>query len=151
MTPLIKTVLIAHVIFGIIGTMAAYAVWLATLKKAPSAKFLKSASLVSFFSFLLSWFSGGYYYVIYYGDAVKPRIVAGQYPWAHKIFTEAKEHIFLFLPFISLALMVTIWRLGDRFATDENLRKKAVFLAGVITTVSVSITLAGIVISGGAR
>lgn len=151
MTSLLKTLLVAHVIFGIIGTMAIYAVWLAALKKTPSVGFLKNASLITFISFVASWLSGGYYYVVYYGDMVKPRIIAGQYPWAHKIATEAKEHTFLFLPFVVLALMVVIWRMGDQLAVDEILRKRVVLLAGVITAVAIAITLAGIVISGGAR
>ena len=41
--------------------------------------------LNTFASFIISWISGAYYYVLYYGTAVKPVIVAGDYPWAHKI------------------------------------------------------------------
>jgi|SRR3989344_6780400 len=151
MIPFFKTLLIAHVIFGVIGTMAIYGVLLATLKKTPSLKFLKCASLVTFASFIISWFSGGYYYVLYYGDMVKPRILAGQYPWAHKIATEAKEHIFLFLPFMALALMAVLWRMGDQLTTNEVLRKRVALLAGAITILAVFVTLAGIVISGSAR
>lgn len=151
MTTLTQGTLIAHVILGVIGTMAMYGVWLALLKKTPSVKFLKGASLTAFLSFLLSWFSGGYYYVAYYGDIVKPKILAGKYPWAHQIMTEAKEHIFLFLPFATLALFVAVWKLGDQFAIDENLRKRVAQCAGVITAVAVFVTLAGIIISGGAR
>lgn len=151
MTTFIQGTLIAHVLLGVIGTMAVYGVWLALLKKTPSVKLLKGVSLTAFLSFLFSWFSGGYYYVVYYGDIVKPKILAGKYPWAHQIITEAKEHIFLFLPFATLALLVAVWKLGDRLAVDENLRKRMTLLAGVLTAVAVFITLAGIIISGGAR
>lgn len=151
MTALIKGALIAHVVFGVIGTMAVYAVWLALLKKGSSLRFLKNSSLISFLSFLLSWFSGGYYYIVYYGNMVRPRILEGQYPWAHKIGTEAKEHIFLFLPFVTLAIVLVIWCTGDRMTLDENLRKRTALLAGAITAIAVFITLAGIIVSGGAR
>lgn len=151
MTTLIQGTLIVHVLLGVIGTMAVYGVWLALLKKTPSVKFLNGASLVAFLSFLLSWFSGGYYYVVYYGGAVKPKILAGQYPWAHQIVTEAKEHVFLFLPFATLALLLAVWKLGNQLAVNETLRKRLTLLAGVITVVAVFITLAGIIISGGAR
>src|SRR3989344_2053413 len=50
--------------------------------------------------FFASWIIGGYYYVQYYGPDVKPVINAGSEPWAHKVFTETKEHVFLFLPFL---------------------------------------------------
>lgn len=151
MTPLFKVLLITHVLLGLLGAMATYAVWLGVLKKNPSIRFLKNASLVSFVSFMGSWFSGGYYYVKYYGDMVRPRILGGNYPWAHQIFTESKEHVFLFLPFAALALMVLVWCMGDRLGTDENLRKKTAFFAGAVTAVAIFITLAGIGISGGAR
>lgn len=150
-TPLLTFLLIAHVILGIIGVAASYAVWLDLLKKSPSLGFLKKAAAVSFFSYLLSWFSGGYYYVLYYGGVQKPKIIAGAYPWAHKIFTEAKEHIFIFLPFAVLALLVVVWKSNQDLSSNESLRKAAAFLAGVITVLGVAITLAGIIISGAVR
>ena len=151
MSELFKFLLISHVIFGIIGVVASYAAWLVLLKKEPSISLLKKASTISFFSYLVSWFSGGYYYVFYYGGIQKPKIITGAYPWAHKIITEAKEHIFLFLPFAALVLLVVVWKGSQDFSLNENLRKSAVFLAGVITVLGVAIALAGIIISGAVR
>lgn len=151
MSELFKFLLISHVIFGIVGVAASYAVWLVLLKKEPSISLLKKASTISFFSYLVSWFSGGYYYVLYYGDVQKPKIISGTYPWAHKIFTEAKEHIFLFLPFAVLALLVVVWKGSQDFSQNDGLRKRAAFLAGVITVLGLFVALAGIIISGAVR
>ena len=150
-TPLLTFSLILHVILGIVGVAASYAVWLELLKKSPSLSFLKKSSLISFFSYLFSWLSGGYYYVVYYGDIQKPKIIAGAYPWAHKIITEAKEHIFLFLPFAVLALLIVLWKGDQALSQNEVLQKGAAFLAGVITVLGLLIALAGITISGAVR
>ena len=151
MSELFKFLLISHVILGITGVAASYAVWLGLLKKSPSLGFVKKASALSFFSYLLSWFSGGYYYVLYYGDIQKPIILAGAYPWAHKIFTETKEHIFLFFPFAALALLVVLWKGNQDLSQNEGLRKGAALLAGVVTTLGLFVALAGIIISGAVR
>lgn len=151
MTTLLQFSLVAHVILGVVGVAALYLVLLNMLKKEPSLPMLKWASLVSFLAIVASWVSGGYYYVVYYGEKVKPIIVGGAYPWAHKIMTETKEHIFLFLPFAALALVILVWLLGDTLKTDDRLRRAAVFLAGAATAVGVVITLSGVLISGAVR
>ena len=96
--------LVAHIILGLIAIAALYAVWMGLLKKRLAARFLAWSAWISAISFFLSWLSGGYYYVVHYGKAVKPLIKAGPYPWAHTVVMEAKEHIFLFLPFCALVV-----------------------------------------------
>ncbi len=151
MSELFKFLLISHVILGITGVAASYAVWLGLLKKSPSLGFLKKVSALSFFSYLLSWFSGGYYYVLYYGSVQKPNIIAGAYPWAHEIFTESKEHIFLFFPFAALALLIILWKGDQDLSQNEGLRKAIAFLAGAITILGLFVALSGIIISGAVR
>lgn len=150
-TPMFQFLLGMHVIFGVIAAATAYMVLLNLLKKDLPLKVLRGVSLASFISVLISWVSGGYYYVMYYGDKVKPIIIKGAYPWAHTIFTESKEHVFLFLPFATLTLTVMLWRMGDQMGTNELLRKATVFLAATVTGIAIFITLAGIAISGGVR
>ncbi len=151
MSELFTFLLISHVIMGITGVAASYAVWLGLLKKSPSLGFLKKASALAFFSYLVSWFSGGYYYVLYYGGIQKPIILAGAYPWAHKIFTESKEHIFLFFPFAALALMIVLWKGNQDLSQNEGLRKALAFLAGAITILGLFVALSGIIMSGAVR
>lgn len=151
MTVLIKTLLVAHVMFGVIGTMAVYAAWMVLLKKGPSLKILKTASLISFLSFLLSWFSGGYYYVAYYSEVMRPKILAGKYPWADEIVAEGRVYVFLFLLIGALSFLIAVWKADERIITDDVLRKRMVFFAGSITVVSMLVVLAGIVILGAVR
>lgn len=151
MNYIFQIVLVSHVLLGVVGVIALYAVWMGILKKKPPITFLRYTSIFAFFSIIFSWFSGGYYYVLYYGDAVKPIIKEGAFPWAHLIFTETKEHIFLVLPFVSLVLALVFVFMDTHIANDPKLKRSIAWLAGVATIIGVFITLAGIVISGGAQ
>jgi len=150
MTTLI-TALVAHIVFGLIGTMALYMMWMGLLKKSPKVDFLKWTSVVSAVSFFVSWFSGGYYYVLYYGGTVKPVIKAGDYAWAHSIVTETKEHIFLFLPVVAIFLTATLFARGSDLEKSPALKRALVYVVGIATIIAIAIALGGIIISGAAR
>ena len=107
--------------------------------------------LLSFVSFLISWLVGGYYYAIYYGKAAKPLILKGSYPWAHTFFMEAKEHIFLFIPFLAAAMFVALLILVERIEGEASLKKALTWLAGVIVVLGIFMALSGIIISGAVR
>lgn len=142
---------IAHVIVGLVGIIATYAVALGTRKKTPSVVFLIWTSATAFVSFILSWAFGAYYYVLNYGANVKPVILAGKYPWAHSIFMEAKEHVFLFLPFLAFVTMLAVLLFRENIATDDRLRNSVFFLAMTTFLLGVFITLSGVLISGAVR
>ena len=100
-----------HAILGEIGIAAFLWVFIEMLNPTPNR--LKRAKIAAFLGvvfFFASWIIGGYYYVEYYGDLVKPIIKEGPQPWAHLIFTETKEHVFLFLPFLSIFAYTLIIR-----------------------------------------
>lgn len=141
----------AHIIFGLLGIIAFYAVWMGLLKQKLSLRFLRYFSLVGFVSFLISWFTGGYYYVTYYGKAVRPIIKAGQYPWAHSVIMETKEHVFLFLPFLAAVAFLTFWLLGERIGQETKIKRALTSLTGLIAVLGIAITLAGVIISGAVR
>lgn len=151
MSALLQTLLISHVIFGVIGVIALYAVWMGLLKRAPAISFLRYSSFAAFFSFIVSWLSGGYYYVAHYGSAVKPIIKEGAFPWAHLIIMEVKEHIFLVLPFASLTLFLLLLLGSERITTDAMFKRRVVWLAGIVTMIGIFITIAGVVVTGGAQ
>ena len=151
MSLLLQYNLIGHVIFGLLGVIAFYAAWMALLKQNFSLKFLRFLSGAGLTFFLLSWLSGGYYYVQHYGNVVKPTIKAGQYPWAHSVIMETKEHIFLFLPFLAAVVFLVFWLLGERIGEEPKLKRPLVFLVGLIAVLGMAITMAGITISGAAR
>lgn len=151
MSPLLQTLLSAHVIFGLVGVTAVYAVLMSVLKREPSLRFLKYSSLTAFVSYLTSWMAGGYYYVVYYGGNVKPIIKAGDFPWAHLIFMEAKEHVFLFLPFASLALVIMFWVSGNKIISDTRLKNAVALFAATVTVIAIFVTISGMVVSGAVR
>lgn len=151
MNILLQNLLIIHVISGILGVIALYAVLISLIKSALNLEWLRQASLWGVVLLILSWLTGGYYYATYYGAKVKPVIVKGSYPWAHTVFMEAKEHIFLFLPFLSLAIFLALWLLGERLEINANLKRALIFLTGLATSLGVIVTLFGVIISGAVR
>ena len=148
MTPLLAAMLASHVLLGIAGVACSYATWMELLKKTCALSYLKKLSMGATILYFLTWLSGGYYYVLYYGTTVKPIILAGNYPWAHKFFLEVKEHIFMFLPFLALAMTFALWTLKD----EDVPRKRALaLLAGATTIIGILVTLAAVVVSGAVR
>ncbi|MDZ4243545.1 MAG: hypothetical protein U1C57_00370 [Candidatus Doudnabacteria bacterium] len=151
MTTLLKFLLASHVVLGLLGVAAFYAVWMQLLKQKVSVRFTKISSIWGALFLVLSWVTGGYYYATYYGAAVRSVIRAGQYPWAHSVFMEAKEHIFLFLPFLGIVLAIVLVAVGEQINSKPVLKKELALLAGVISVLGIIITLSGAIISGAVR
>ncbi|MEK7535512.1 MAG: hypothetical protein AAB590_00640 [Patescibacteria group bacterium] len=103
------------------------------------------AAVLGVIGFVGSWIIGGYYYVKFYGPLVKPTIVEGLTPWAHKVAMEAKEHIFLLI----VPIVITIL-LATR-ATESSIRKPAMWLAILVAVMGLSIGAMGYIISAAAR
>lgn len=152
MSVLLQYLLIIHVFLGLLGIAAFYAALMVLLKPLNplKIKLLKIYSLAGFVSFILSWFSGGYYYVIYYGFAVRPLIKAGEYPWIHTVLMETKEHIFLFLPFFALAAAAGIYLFSGNLEQNPRIKKQIAFVCAIITIIGAAIALMGMAISGAA-
>lgn len=146
-----QLLLALHVVFGLLGVASSYATWMASLKEHISLKFLRTTSLGALIAYLFSWISGGYYYAVYYGSAVKPIIKAGPYPLAHAIIMESKEHVFLLVPIIAAVATLVVWLCGAALESSPQIKRSFSFLAGVATTLGVVIAIAGIIISGAVR
>lgn len=151
MTDLLPQLLTTHVVIGLIGVMASYAVLMALLQCKVPLTFLKGAAFIATISYIVTWFTGGYYYVVFYGKAIKPVIKAGAYPWAHTFFMEAKEHLFLFLPILAIVLSMLATRYGVVFDSNPGLKKYAALLSAITASIGVFMALAGVVISGAVR
>jgi hypothetical protein len=100
---------------------------------------------------LLSWVAGGYYYLNAYGTNVKPLIKAGPQPWAHLVFTETKEHVFLFLPFLGLLAFFMIQSSGDNLLKEKKTRHAVQLLCLMVVLVGLAMAGMGYMISTGAR
>ena len=146
-----KVLLITHVITGLLAIVAYYAVWFDLIKKDINIGFLKKSSLYGFVLFLLSCITVGYYYALYYGNVVKPIIKTGPYPWAHTIFMEFKEHIFLFIPFLALVVTLCFFLLENNIKGNKEIKQSITYLSAIIVFLSTIITFSGIIISGAVR
>ena len=151
MSPLLQTMLAVHVVSGVLGVICLYALWMALLHRQVSLPFSRVAALAAAVLLILAWLSGGYYYVVHYGAAVKPVILTSAYPWAHAFFTETKEHLFLFLPFAAAVMAITLWLRVGSAPLGDPLKRALAGVAGTATLIGIFVTLAGIVISGAVR
>ena len=127
MTPLLASSLVLHIVLGLVALALIHFTFMQIIRREPPYARLVHASLAAVALFLLSWASGAYYYVVHYGSAVKPRILAGAYPWAHQVMMEAKEHVFLLIPFLAIAVWFAM--LALRSASDTNLKVAAAAVA----------------------
>ncbi len=109
-----------------------------------------AAAVIGVLGFVLSWIFGGYYYVVYYGALVKPVIKQGLAPWAHNIVMETKEHIFLFIVPLALTALFLVLLSRDELAAG-NLRKPALWLAGLVVFLGLAVGAMGFIISAAAR
>lgn len=113
-------------------------------------KRIKIAAIGSLVSFVLSWLIGGFYYVKFYGVLVKPIIKASSAPWAHSIFMETKEHVFLFVVPLALTLVfLSLLSVDD--LKNYNLRKLFMVLTILTASISLLIGAMGFIISASAR
>jgi len=138
-----------------LGELAVFAfLWVFVELLNPTEQRIKRAKLAASLGvlfFFLSWFLGGYYYVEFYGSDVKPIIKEGPNPWAHGIFMETKEHVFLFLPFLSLAALGFIYKSGDNLIKKRNEKIAVLLLCSLIVLMGLSMAAMGYIISTGFR
>ena len=149
MSSLLAGALILHIVLGLIGLACIHFALMQLIRREPPYGLASKASFLSVAFFLFSWVTGAYYYVTYYGSAVKPRILAGAYPWAHQVMMESKEHIFLLIPFLVIAVWLASRALEG--AGDTRLKVVTAAAAAVSLTLGVLVAAAGILISGAVK
>jgi len=64
---------------------------------------------------------------------------------------ESKEHIFLFLPFLTILLLFLVWKYGDKLKEERGLRFSIFAVGGVALLVFVLMIVSGFLISSGYR
>jgi hypothetical protein len=98
------------------------------------------------------WVAGGYNYLTVYGAQVKPIILAGPEPWAHRILMESKEHIFIFLPIIALSLCMTLSAINkDVLLKDWKSRRAITTIASLALFMVLLMFLLGAFISNAGK
>lgn len=148
---LFQNLLIGHILLGLAGIVFSVLVLVGFFKREAKTRFLKKTSLAAFLLYLASWAAGGYYYVEYYGNNVKPLIKAGPYPFAHGVFMETKEHIFLFIPILAGVIFIASWLFGDKINQEPKIKSALTVLAFVVVFLGVLITALGMLISGAVK
>lgn len=148
MPQLFQNLLTLHVVLGVAATAAFGYVWMQFKNPDYKISGVKILSFSGTSALFASWIIGGYYYVYYYGSKVKPQIIAGSQPWAHKLVMEAKEHIFLIMPVIAVAALLAIFILKDKFETELQIKKSVSALFALNAIFGVLMMIAGFIISG---
>ena len=149
---MVSSLIAIHAFLGEAGILAFIWVFVELLN--PSKERInraKFAALLGTIFFLLSWLSGGYYYVQDYGINVKPVIKEGPQPWAHSIFMEIKEHIFIFLPFLAILTLSIIKKYDKELLKNKNARKAILSLCAIIIVIGALMAGMGYLISTGYR
>jgi hypothetical protein len=101
--------LMAHVLFGVLGTLVVVALFFDVLNLSQAnISRVKLLCLATVVLFALSYLVGGYWYVVHYAPE-KALILAGPWPWAHKYFMEVKEHVFFLLLLLAFYLPILIF------------------------------------------
>src|SRR3989344_8503681 len=107
----------------------------------------KVVSLIGVIFLLISWFAGGFYYVNYYGPNVKPLIKEGPEPWAHSVVMELKEHVFLFIPILSILAFSMIHTHEHEIEKDVKVKRTILVLSIFIFLIGMSMAGMGYIIS----
>lgn len=151
----VKDLVMIHSTFGAIAAFAF--TWIIIEMRHLTLNGLARVKLAAFvaavFNILGCWIAGGYYYLNVYASQLKPIIVDGAQPWAHRIVMETKEHVFLFLPVISLTLLFTlIWLSKDQTLLDNPKARKAIVVMALLALVMIVATFVfGVLISNAAN
>lgn len=147
MPELFKNLLSLHLLLGTGAIFAFGYAWM-TFKN-PDYKItnIKILSILGTLAIFSSWITGGYYYLHYYGSSVKPAILAGSRPWAHRLIMEAKEHIFLILPFLAIVTLIAVLLSEDKLKTDPQIKKYISALFALGTILSILMMIMGFIIS----
>jgi len=149
-----KSLVLVHSLSG--GLAVLCLTWIAVemlyLKGEGIARARIASYLASFFLIAGCWIAGGYNYRTAYGAAVRPVILAGPTPWAHIIVMEAKEHIFVFLPIIAIALSITLATLDGEALLKNPKSRRALAVVAFLALFIVLITfLMGAIISNAGK
>ena len=111
----------------------------------------KTAATLGVIFIFASWAVAGVSYIFFYTPDVKPLIVAGPAPWAHEIFTETKEHVFLFLPVLAILALTTLRTFDEELMRNHKARIGLMILVGLIVVIGLSMAGMGFLISSGVR
>jgi len=141
-------ILLAHATLGVLGTLSAVWVFVETLNaQEQNAQRIQTAALAVAVFMVLAWIVGGYWYLHYY-PVEKALILKRPWPFAHNLFMETKEHLFLMTLILSLYLPIAA---RDRPHANATTRRMVLSVAFLIVLTGLTIEGSGAVIDHGVK
>ena len=142
----IQVSVMVHVLFGVLGIILAVALLVYVLNMSEkNIPMIRSLSLWTALSMILSYVIGGWWYVVHYVHE-RDIIRAGPWKWAHTFFMEWKEHFFFALLFLSILLPIIAYR--NDLMVPEN-RRLMVIVTAIIVLIGLAVDGSGAIISRG--
>ncbi|HET6580663.1 MAG TPA: hypothetical protein VFG36_02175, partial [Methanoregula sp.] len=77
-------------------------------------------------------------------------ILSGPQPWAHEIIMETKEHVFLFLPIVSILLALGLYSINPGLMNEDQVRRAVVVTAALALFMVILMLVMGSVLSNAA-
>ena len=115
------------------------------------ARFAASVAAIS--NVVGCWLIGGRVYLTDYRETVRGIIIDSAAPWAHLIVMEAKEHVFIFIPILSLLLALVLGRTAkdSELSGDPSVIRSLVLLTVLVLAMILLMFVLGGVISSAGR
>src|SRR5271156_5180575 len=131
-----------------LGTLLALWVFVETLNAGEenAGRIRAIAFAVAIFMFA-AWIFGGYWYLHFY-PVERAMILKGPWPFAHNLFMETKEHLFLMTLILSFYLPIAA---RDQLSSNAMARKMVLCVAMLIVVSGLAIEGAGAVIDHGVK
>jgi uncharacterized membrane protein YwaF len=141
-------ILLAHATFGVLGTLSALWVFVETLNaRDQNLQRIRTAALAVAVFMTAAWICGGYWYLHFY-PVEKDMILRGPWPFAHNVFMETKEHLFLMTLILSFYLPIAAW---DKLASSAAACRMVLCVAALIALSGLAIEGSGAVIDHGVK
>ncbi|MGB9457594.1 MAG: hypothetical protein WCB12_16210 [Bryobacteraceae bacterium] len=141
-------ILLAHATFGVTGCLAALWVFVEALNAQPgNGARIRTAAFVTALSMAAAWLCGGYWYVHFY-PADRILILKGPWPFAHNLFMETKEHLFLITGILAFLLPVAA---REKLSSNAVARKLVLAVAGLIVITGLAVEGSGAIIEHGVK
>jgi hypothetical protein len=138
----------AHATVGMLGTLLALWVFVETLNaREENAERIRKIAAAVAILMGAALILGGYWYLHFY-PVERALILKGPWPFAHSLFMETKEHLFLMTLILSFYLPIAA---RERLYANAAARKMVLCVAMLIVVTGLAIEGAGAVIDHGVK
>jgi len=141
-------ILLTHATFGVLGTLSAVWVFVEALNaREQNLQRIRTAALAVTIFMVAAWIFGGYWYLHFY-PVERAMILQGPWPFAHSVFMETKEHLFLMTLILSFYLPIAA---RDKLASSAAARRMVLCVAALIALSGLALEGSGAVIDHGVK